>query len=132
MPPDNPPTVLIVDDEVLVAMFMSDLVEDAGLAVAGVARDAATALEQAAATAPAVALVDLNLRGADSGVALARRLTEAHGTAVILVSGEHGLAERPDILALAPAGIVEKPFDPDAMIRTLQTVAATARVPEKP
>lgn len=132
MPPDNPPTVLIVDDEVLVAMFMSDLVEDAGLAVAGVARDAAAALEQAAATAPAVALVDLNLRGADSGVALARRLTEAHGTAVILVSGEHGLAERPDIVALAPAAIVEKPFDPDAMIRTLQAVAASARVPEKP
>lgn len=132
MPPDNPPTVLIVDDEVLVAMFMSDLVEDAGLAVAGVARDAAAALEQAAATAPAVALVDLNLRGADSGVALARRLTEAHGTAVILVSGEHGLAERPDIVALAPAAIVEKPFDPDAMIRTLQAVVATARVPEKP
>ena len=32
MPPDDTLSVLIVDDEVLVAMFMSDLVEDAGLA----------------------------------------------------------------------------------------------------
>ena len=63
--------VLIVEDDVLVSMFLADLVEDADFDLVGVARTAAEALALAQEHRPDIALMDANLKGGVSGVSAA-------------------------------------------------------------
>ena len=123
MPQDDPVTVLIAEDEVLVSMFLADLVEDAGMTVCGVARSIDDAVRLGMKCRPDLALVDLNLRGGGSGVDLARRLIADFGTAVLFISGETGVADRPDVAALRPAAVLEKPFLPDQLTAALEQAA---------
>ena len=60
--------VLIAEDEVLVSMFLADLVEDAGFEVVGVARTAPDAVALAQQHRPDIALMDANLKGGASGI----------------------------------------------------------------
>lgn len=124
----NPPLVLIAEDEVLVSMFLADIVEEAGMEVCGTARTCEEGRAAAAARPPGVALVDVNLKGGSgNGLDLAAALKAEHGTAVILVTGESGVADWPEVAALRPAGVLEKPFLPDALIAALRHATA-ARV----
>lgn len=120
---DDPVTVLIAEDEVLVSMFLADLVEDAGMTVCGVARSIDEAMRLARECRPDLALLDLNLRGGASGIALARDLIADYGTTVLFVSGETGVADRPDVAALRPAAVLEKPFLPDQLTAALEQAA---------
>ena len=105
-------SVLIVEDEALVAMFLADLVEDLGRTVIGPAASREAALRAAAAHPPAVAIVDVNLGQADDGIALARELRDTHGTAIIFLSGHGDLAANESVLAVRPVAVLQKPCPP--------------------
>ncbi|WP_136651798.1 response regulator [Paracoccus aeridis] len=117
-----PLSVLIAEDEVLVSMFLADVVEDAGLRVAGVARTVQDAIAKAEADPPDLALLDMNLKGG-SGLEVARALA-THGTAVLFISGDPGIERDPAVQAVRPAAVLEKPCMPDRLIEALQQVAA--------
>lgn len=129
MTPPAPLVVLIAEDEVLVSRFLADLVEDAGMVVGGIARSADEARAAAAARPPELALVDVNLKGSSgNGIDLAANLMAGHGTAIIFITGESGVADWPEVTALQPAAVLEKPFLPDELIAALRC-AADARIP---
>lgn len=117
-----PLSVLIAEDEVLVSMFLADVVEDAGLRVAGVARTVQDAIAKAEADPPDLALLDMNLKGG-SGLEVARALA-THGTAILFISGDPGIERDPAVQAVRPAAVLEKPCMPDRLIEALQQVAA--------
>ena len=117
-----PLSVLIAEDEVLVSMFLADVVEDAGLRVVGVARTVQDAIAKAEADPPDLALLDMNLKGG-SGLEVARALA-THGTAVLFISGDPGIERDPAVQAVRPAAVLEKPCMPDRLIEALQQVAA--------
>lgn len=117
-----PLSVLIAEDEVLVSMFLADVVEDAGLRVAGVARTVQDAIAKAEANPPDLALLDMNLKGG-SGIEVARALAD-YGTAILFISGDSGIERDPAVQALRPAAVLEKPCMPDTLIETLRHVAA--------
>ena len=123
----DPIVVLIAEDEVLVSMFLADIIEDAGMVVGGTARTCAEGRSAAAARPPHLALVDVNLKDG-SGLDLAAGLMADHGTAVVLISGESGLSERPDVTALRPFAVLEKPFMADSLMAALQGAADSRRV----
>lgn len=105
-------SVLIVEDEALVAMFLADLVEDLGRTVVGPAASREAALEAAAANPPAIAIVDVNLGRAEDGIALAKELRDAHGTAIVFLSGHGDLAANEAVLAVNPVAVLQKPCPP--------------------
>ena len=117
-----PLSVLIAEDEVLVSMFLADVVEDAGLRVAGIARTVQDAIAKAEADPPDLALLDMNLKGG-SGLEVARALA-THGTAILFISGDPGIERDPAVQAVRPAAVLEKPCMPDRLIEALQQVAA--------
>ena len=123
-----PTVVLIAEDEVLVSRFLADLVEDAGMVVGGIARTAEEGRSAAEARPPDLALVDVNLK-AGSGIDLAAGLMADHGTAIVFITGESGVADWPEVAALRPAAVLEKPFMPDRLIEALQDAAAARAVP---
>jgi DNA-binding NarL/FixJ family response regulator len=95
---------LIVDDNRPFLDAARALLEEEGMAVAGVASTGAEALEQAEALRPDVVLVDIGL-GEESGFDVAELLTAdspGGGTMVILIS-THAEADFADLIDESPA-----------------------------
>ncbi|MFC0340753.1 response regulator [Paracoccus niistensis] len=115
--------VLIAEDEVLVSMFLADLVEDAGFEVVGVARTAPDAVALAQQHRPDIALMDANLKGGASGIEAAGTMVRDQDIAIIFISGDSGLADDPAVAALKPVAVVEKPCMPDDLTAVLQRAA---------
>jgi DNA-binding NarL/FixJ family response regulator len=100
---------LIVDDNASFLGAAASLLERQGLAVAGVASNAADALRLARELRPDVVLVDIAL-GGESGFDIARQLAAGDGSdpTVILVS-THAETDFADLIAETPAaGFVPK------------------------
>ena len=64
--------VLVVEDEFLVALSLEDALDEIGYRYCGVAATADEALSAAKSERPAIALVDIGLRGGGDGVTFAR------------------------------------------------------------
>lgn len=127
--PEMPPgTVLVVEDETLVAMFLTDLLDDLGQTVIGPAATAQAALEMAADSAPDIAIIDVNLGSQGSGIELAAELQQAYATKIIFLSGQAGLAAHPDVQAVAPCAVLQKPCMPS----DLEAALRAAKTPTPP
>ncbi len=110
--------VLIVEDEIFVALEIEHIAESAGFEVCGIAADQADALE--AASKCDIALVDLNLRDGPTGSDIARALATMHGVRVIYVTANPAQVGPAATVAL---GVVMKPFR-DVTIRAALRLAA--------
>ena len=86
--------ILIVEDEIFVAMHLEEAFEDLGCDVIGIAPDTETALELGKLE-PQVAVVDLNLRDGFTGPGIARELANRYGTKVYYLTGNPREAGEP-------------------------------------
>ena len=98
-------TVLIVEDEPLIAMSLEDALIDQGVACLGPAGSVSAALEMIEAGGFDIALLDVNLRG-ERVDAVADRLAGA-GIPFIFTTG-HGAEGLPDAHRARP--VIGKPF----------------------
>ena len=80
-------TLMIVEDEALVATVLRDELQDAGYKVLNLTDRHADALEVAKAEKPNLALVNIRLAGRDDGIELSEHL-KALGIPVLLISGQ--------------------------------------------
>lgn len=116
----SPPLrVLIIEDEGLIAANLEMILEDAGHLIVGWATDSAEALALAEGGAPQVALVDIQLRNGDDGIALARQLQQRFGTEIIFVSAQSDartMARTGEVLHRA---FVAKPYTRSAILHAL-------------
>lgn len=119
--------VLIVEDQVLIAIHLQDLVEETGHRVGAIAHDAAEALAAAARRRPAFAIMDLRLAQGASGIDVARQLYESHGVRCLFVSANIDDDVRRRVAELEPLGFIGKPFLAAEVIAAVQKAAlATA------
>jgi DNA-binding NarL/FixJ family response regulator len=102
--------VLIVEDQMLIAWHLHDLVEAAGYAVTALARDPAEAVAAAAARRPDFALMDVRLHGGSSGLEAARMLYESWGIRSLFVSANLDPATRAEAQRYRALGFIGKPF----------------------
>jgi DNA-binding response OmpR family regulator len=79
--------LLIVEDDVLLASSLEELLSVSGFEVVGVAGSAATALSLAGERHPALALIDICLVGPVDGIELACKLREQYRMPAIFLSG---------------------------------------------
>jgi two-component system, response regulator PdtaR len=112
--------VLIAEDEFLLGLLLSEFLLDAGHAVLGPAMTAPEALALARATPPDLALVDIELRDGQSGIALVETLSR-EGVPSIFVSAQVDLARSNPHHAL---GYIPKPYTPALVIETVRWVEA--------
>jgi CheY-like chemotaxis protein len=112
--------ILIVEDEIIVALFMEDLLAEFGYQVAGVVSrlDEAMTLDEAGYD---MAVLDVHLNG-KSVFDFADRLAE-HGKPFIFATGygERGIPER-----FAGRPVLQKPFVPEELRRVLEKVVPVA------
>lgn len=102
---DEPATVLIIEDEYLIALDLQQIVTNLGLSVAGMARNRGEALRIAARTKPELILADYKL-GGDTGTEVVKAIRERQDAKVIYVTAH------PDIIGRECGGetVIAKPF----------------------
>jgi two-component system, response regulator PdtaR len=105
-------TLMIVEDEALVAMFLRDELQEAGYKVLNLTDRHAEALEVAKAEKPDLALVNIRLAGRDDGIELSEHL-KALGIPVLLISGQVSRASSAKTVAI---GSMPKPYDAAEMV----------------
>jgi DNA-binding NarL/FixJ family response regulator len=118
--------VMIVEDEMLLALDLEDMLVDAGHTVVGQASD----MEQAIALADKlngnvhVAIMDVNLARGSNGIETAAALRQRWNIPSLFVSGN--LDERTRELASQwqPIGFVGKPYSEREVLTAIKAVAA--------
>jgi len=105
-------TLMIVEDEALVAMALRDVLEEAGYHVLDLTERYAQAVEVAKACKPDLALVNIRLAGRDDGIELAKHL-KALDIPVVFISGQRSRAHSADTVAIAS---MPKPYDAADMV----------------
>jgi len=128
---ETPRTLMIVEDEALVATILRDELEDAGYHVLDLTDRHAQALEVAKACKPDLALVNIRLAGRDDGIELAENL-KALGIPVLLISGQVSRASSAKTVAIAS---LPKPYDAADMVLSVTYLLARlegAPSPPKP
>jgi two-component system, response regulator PdtaR len=103
--------ILIVEDEVLVALELEAILQDLGHEPIGIAPDSVSAYQLANAT-PDLALVDLNLRDGATGPEIGAKLARDRGINVLFMTAN------PSMLGEGVAGtvgVLTKPYDAEAV-----------------
>jgi len=113
---DQPLNVLIVEDEMLLAVELSFLVQEAGLRDVGHAMSSEEAVRLARALTPDLALVDVHLNDGPTGVEAARLIAEDCGGVVLFMTAN--VMRLPDDFAGA-CGVIGKPYSENAVKRAL-------------
>jgi len=124
------PTVLVVEDEVLIRLVIADYLRDCGYKVhEAVSGEEAIAILQAPEVSIDVVFSDVEMPGSMDGFALARWVrANKPGMEVILTSG---IERSADIAAtLCEAGpLMTKPYSSQDVVDRLRQLAAKARRP---
>ena len=105
-------TLMIVEDEALVAIVLRDELQEAGYKVLDLTDRHSEALEVAKAEKPDLALVNIRLAGRDDGIELAEHL-KALGIPVLFISGQVSRASSAKTVAI---GSMPKPYDAAEMV----------------
>jgi CheY-like chemotaxis protein len=113
--------VLIVEDEIFVALEIEHIVRAVGLEVSAIAADRNDALSAAADCD--IALVDLNLRDGPTGPAIGQALAARHGVRVIYVTANPAQI---GAAAATAMGVITKPFRETTIREALLVAAAEA------
>lgn len=119
----SPPGVLIVEDEALVALYLEDTLDALGYRCCGVADSADGALSLAASMRPALALVDIGLRGNRDGVAVASELAEL-GVGVVFLTGSSDEETLRRVETAGSHGFLSKPCSESDIARALKLALA--------
>lgn len=110
--------VLVVEDEVVLALHAQCILEDEGHCVIGIAPDRRDAFRLAAMTRPDVALVDLNLRDGLTGPEIGTRFARDLNIPVLFVTAD---IERAPLDAPGVLGVLQKPYSPRDLAEVLRT-----------
>ena len=102
-------TVLVVDDDAIIADTWSMMLDDMGLETCGIAATAADAIDLAKLHRPRVVLMDMRLKGELDGVDAALAIHSLVGSKVIFVTGSQDPPTRARIQLDHPADVLFKP-----------------------
>jgi CheY-like chemotaxis protein/DNA-directed RNA polymerase specialized sigma24 family protein len=118
---EKPAAVLIIEDEVFIALDIQQIVRNLGLSVVGIAKNRAEALRMADLARPQLILADYKLRD-DTGVDVVKAIRAQMDANVIYVTSH------PEAVAATRECeddlVISKPFNPRALAAAVQTSLA--------
>jgi transcriptional regulator with GAF, ATPase, and Fis domain len=125
-PSINPPLssvseckILVVEDEYIIANDLVLILTEAGYQVVGVADSVAEALDLMGQQKPDMVLLDIYLKGKETGIDLAKIL-ETSGIPFIYVSANDNRSVLEAVKATQPIGYIVKPFREKDILTTLE------------
>lgn len=104
-------TIVVVEDEGIIAMSLQDMLEECGYRVPAIAATSAEALEAIAAHQPDLLLLDIHLAGGDDGIALAETVRRTYDLPVVFLTAHSDASTVARARAAQPAHFLLKPFN---------------------
>ena len=114
------PRVLVVEDEVIVAMDFERRLKRLGYTVAGVAHDGNQAIEKASEDKPELILMDINLGAGMSGIETALVIRQQHDLPVIYITANSDADTVRRAAQSGPFGCILKPFEDRELATAIQ------------
>ena len=121
-------SVMVVEDQSVIATWLQLRLERLGYAVLDSASDAEDAVAKAQALNPDVILMDVHLGGGSDGVLAAQQIRERYGIPVVLVTrsvDDHTLRRAREARL---DGFIQKPFDERQLHTAIQTALCKRRL----
>ena len=120
----KPRRILLVEDEAILAMDLSNSLTELGFGICAVARTRAEALYHAKATNPQLLLCDIVLADNSSGITACLDIIREIGTRpIVFISGDAAM-ELPDQLPRRTE-LVVKPFETNQIVQAIHEVFAS-------
>jgi diguanylate cyclase (GGDEF)-like protein len=108
--PDARVSILVVEDEGIVAQDLAESITRLGYRVAGIAIEGAQAVYMVGALAPDLVVMDVSLRGDIDGIEAAHLIHERHHVPVIFLTGHRDPDTLHRAVSAGPLGYIIKPF----------------------
>ena len=122
--------ILVVEDEAVVALGVTSLLEEMGHQVCGVAASVEEALALSRAHAPDLVLMDVNLQEGGDGIDAAHQLRRFERPPLVLfVTSYVDSDTRRRMEEAAPVGIVQKPYQEVHLLRRVEEALGTSSDP---
>lgn len=113
-------SILIVEDEPLIAEDIQGYLEESGFAVLGIANSGAVALEMLSKTKPDALLLDINLGSGPDGIELAGIIRKEYQLPFVFLTSHADKATLERAKHTFPAGYLLKPFDGSDLMTSLE------------
>ena len=117
-------SILIVEDEALIASYIQEVLEESGFVIAGIASSGPEAISLVSANRPDLALVDIKLAGPMDGIEVAQLMRSRFDVQSIFLSGICDPETMERAKRATPLGFLEKPFRPSQVFNALQRALA--------
>lgn len=113
-------SVLIVEDELISAMSISELLEQEDYIIAGIAKDADTAMRICSEKTPQVVICDINIKGSVNGIELAKQIREMYNSQVVFLTAYTDTSTVESAAATDPVMYVIKPYNDRQLLVAVQ------------
>lgn len=120
----HPCKILIVEDESLVAMDMSDILSRQGYAMMPYAMGYTEAIAQLEKEIPDILLIDINLSGHKTGIQLAQLVSEKYQIPFIFTTSHSDRKTVFEAAATMPSGYLVKPFNGEDLFTSIEVALA--------
>ncbi len=110
----------IVEDEVIVAQDIRQILTAAGFQVTGLATRYATAIREIPEIRPDIVLCDINLNGAKTGISLIRELHDIVSFRTIFITAYSDLQTIQESNLVNPFNYITKPFNNKQLVASVQ------------
>ncbi len=104
-------SVLIAEDETIIAWELRKLAQSWGLSVAGSVDSGAAAIEAFDRDGADLVLLDIFLSDSISGIEVARHIRERSSAPVIFITASQDRGTKELAMAEAPAALISKPYE---------------------
>lgn len=115
-----PLRITIVEDEMITAESIKDMLEDLGYEVTGIYIRATKALEAIVRDKPDFALLDINLKGEETGIWLAEQLRKDHNIPYVFLTSYGDKATIEKATETNPYGYLLKPIEKQHLFASIE------------
>lgn len=123
--------ILVVEDEVIVAMEIQDRLHDLGYEVLDTVTTGEDALKRADATQPDLVLMDIMLDGHLDGIETAERLCETMRVPIVFLTAYSDNATLERAKATTPFGYIVKPFEERELYASIEVALRTHAIQKR-
>jgi len=114
------PSVIIVEDEAVIAMEIEMVLRDLGYRIAGKANNGLRALDLLSSTSPDIVLLDIDLRGSISGIEVAQVIREKYDFPFVFLTALADATTLDRAKKTMPYGYIVKPFNENDLRSTIE------------
>lgn len=116
--------VLIVEDELIIAESIKDLLEDFGYEVTDIVRSADEALKSLVNNLADIAILDIQLKGDKNGIWLGNQIKDSFDIPFIFLTSHGDPSTVKEAVATTPYGYIIKPVVGETIFATIETALA--------